>query len=168
MTEILSSNYIRTARLLLRRPTKEDDLILEDLWRSENVRKFLGGVISEEMIKQRILTLQEHWNTYEFGQYAVFEIASDQIVGLCGLHHSDDGIEISYMFFSASWGIGYATEAVIENIHHGLSQLNLGKIIAITQEANSSSCRLLERVGMQHVNTIERFGALQRIYSIEK
>ncbi len=44
---------IETPRLLLRRPTN-DMLIAENLWRDEKVREFLGGIISDDLIKQKV------------------------------------------------------------------------------------------------------------------
>jgi ribosomal-protein-alanine N-acetyltransferase len=103
---------IETARLFLTKPTDNDFIILENLWRNEQVRKFLGGTLDDEMINHRIADLREHWQRHNFGQLVVYEKASNLIIGLCGLHNSDDGIEISYMFFPESWGKSFASEAV--------------------------------------------------------
>ncbi|WP_087919643.1 GNAT family N-acetyltransferase [Paenibacillus donghaensis] len=48
------------------------------------------------------------------------------------------------------------------------NDLNLTKVIAETQMANHSSCRLLEKVGMKLEQTVIRYGAEQAIYGIEK
>ena len=58
---------IETPRLLLCHPTNDDILTIEKLWRDEDVRKFLGGIVSNEIIKQKIIDLQNHWNLYQFG-----------------------------------------------------------------------------------------------------
>ena len=37
-------SVIETNRLVCHRPTKDDSLTLENLWRNDNVREFLGGL----------------------------------------------------------------------------------------------------------------------------
>ena len=86
------------------------------------------------------------------------------MVGLCGLHYSEDGIEISYMFFPQFWGQGLASEAVIACIDYGFNTFKMEIIVAITQEMNIKSCQLLDKIGMCHINTFERFNATQRLY----
>ena len=63
-------------------------------------------------------------------------------------------------------GKGYATEVVKELIGYAFEELRLAKVIAETQTANILSCKLLERVGMELEQKIQRFGAEQAIYAI--
>ncbi len=156
---------IETLHLLLRRPTEVDTLILGNLWRDELVRAFLGGILSDDIITEKIITLQSHWNKHRFGLWAVLNKSNKEVIGLCGPHYSDEGIiEISYMFFPQVWGRGFAKEAVITSIDYVFKILNFDVIIAITQEANLKSCHLLEKIGMQHINNFERYNAIQRTY----
>lgn len=157
---------IQTPRLLLRRPTNDDMLIIENLWRDGKVRKHLGGIISDNLIKKKIIELQNHWDLYQFGQCAVFDKIAKKIIGLCGLHHSEDGIELSYMFFPEFWKKGFAREAATACIDYGFNRLKLNKIIAITQEANIKSCQLLRMIGMEHIENFERFNAQQCLFTI--
>lgn len=157
---------IETSRLYLNYPTNHNIMVIENLWRDEEVRKFLGGIVSDDLIKQNIIDLQNHWERYKFGQWAIVEKISHKTIGLCGLHHSDDGVELSYMFFPSFWGRGYAYEATAASIDHGFNTLKINKIIAITQLANVKSCQLLKRVGMQHIKNFERFKATQCLFMI--
>lgn len=160
----ISANLIETLHLQLRRPTTEDLGVLSNLWRDKKVRQFLGGIIPDENIEAKIVAIQDHWNQYGFGQFAIHNKRTDQIIGICGLHHSEDGVEISYMLFSAYWGCGLATEAAIASLYYGFNFLKLDRIVAITQEANRSSCKLLEKIGMNYINTVIRFGEVQCVY----
>ena len=152
---------IETSRLCLCRPKSQDILILENLWRDDKVREFLGGIVSDDIIQQKMAALQNHWGLHQFGQWAVFEKSSKKLIGLCGLHHSDAGIEISYMFFPEFWGRGFAIEAVLASVDYGFNTLEIESIIAITQAANIKSCQLLNKIGMKHINNFERFNATQ-------
>ena len=146
---------LETVNLCLRRPISADALSLSSLWKNEKIRQFLGGVVSDEIINKKIASLLDHWNRYGFGQWIVCE-KNEQVTGLCGLHYSEDGIEISYMFFPLFWGRGWACEAALASLDFGFNVLELPSIIAITQEANQKSCRLLDKIGMNHITHIPR------------
>ncbi|KTC87361.1 GNAT family N-acetyltransferase [Legionella drozanskii] len=165
---IYNAKEIESTRLLLTKPTNKDVPILENLWRNEAVRKFLGGTLTDEIIHQRIADLQNHWELYNFGLLVVFEKFSQQIMGLCGLHHSDDGIEISYMFFPDFWEKGFASEAVKACVAYGFNVLKIERIIAITQLENTKSCRLLNKIGMRHISNFMRFNAIQSVYELKR
>jgi hypothetical protein len=51
---------IETPRLLLCRSTNKDMLTIENLWRDEKVRQFLGCVITDDLIKKKVVELQSH------------------------------------------------------------------------------------------------------------
>lgn len=157
---------IETTRLQLRKPSWQDMRVLRDLWKNENVRQYLGGVISDEEIDEKIMLLLEHWNTYGFGQCAVYDKNQSMMIGLCGLSHSVDGIELSYMFFPSSWGKGLAKEAACVIIANGFADFKFDKIISITQKANHRSCHLLNAIGMHCVDTFNRFNAVQCLYEV--
>lgn len=156
---------IETANLRLRRPIAADVISLSSLWKNEKIRQFLGGVVSDEVIHKKISSLQDHWKQHGFGQWVVCK-KNEEVIGLCGLHYSEDGIEISYMFFPLFWGRGWAYEAAFASLDFGFNVLELSSIIAITQEANQKSCRLLEKIGMNHINNFWRFTANQRWYEL--
>lgn len=159
-------NEIESVHLILRRPVKEDTITLGNLWRNIKVREFLGGVVSDDLIEQKIVELQNHWELYQFGLRTVCEKKTNQVTGLCGLHYSEDGVEVSYMFFPQFWGQGFASEAVIASIDDGFHTIKIEEIIAITQKANLKSCRLLDRIGMKNVKNFERFNATQVKYRL--
>jgi [ribosomal protein S5]-alanine N-acetyltransferase len=70
------------------------------------------------------------------------------------------------MFFLLFWGRGWACEAALACLDFGFNVLELPSIIAITQEANQKSCRLLEKIGMNHINNLWHFNANQYLYEL--
>jgi [ribosomal protein S5]-alanine N-acetyltransferase len=135
------------------------------LFVNQDVRKFLGGIRNEESIQ---VVLDDMLNPSDTSFYwVVREKQSDNFIGLCSLdpHHEGSYLELSYQLLPNWWGKGYATEVVTLIIQYALNELNLTKVVAETQTANKSSCRLLERVGMELERNIIRFGAEQAIYS---
>ncbi|GHO89952.1 GNAT family N-acetyltransferase [Dictyobacter formicarum] len=75
---------LETNRLLLTRPQREEDKDLGGLWRDERVRQYLGGVISEYIVEKKLQWVQTHWKQEGFGQWTVYEKATEQVAGLCG------------------------------------------------------------------------------------
>lgn len=70
-----------TIHLSLRRPTSGDALILKDLWRNEKVREFLGGILPDELITEKIKELQNHWDCYGFGLWSVWRKIPERLIG---------------------------------------------------------------------------------------
>ena len=118
------------------------------LYTDTDVRRFLGGPVDEQTIRLRFVEMLEsdaatqHW--------AIRVKVDGSFVGIVtlGTHHDGINTEISYQLLPEWWGRGYAAEAVQAVITHALTDLCLPRVIAETQIANTTSCRLLERIGM--------------------
>ena len=159
---------LETSRLFLACPAMDHEPILRQLWRDEQVRRYLGGPVSETIIDGKIAGLHRHWERHGFGEWVVCEKETGQITGLCGLDRSEEGIEISYMFFPAFWGRGLSAEAVRASLDHGFRTLTFERILAITQQVNLASCRMLEHIGMRHTHTFARWEAPQHCYELTR
>ncbi len=156
-----------TERCFMNTFQQSDYMDVKKLYVNQEVRKFLGGTRQENSIE---LVLNDMLNSGTDSMYwVVREKHTDDFIGLVSLdpHHDGDYLEISYQLLPNWWGKGYASEVVQLLIHYALNELNLSKVIAETQTANTSSCKLLERLGMELERTISRFGAEQAIYSIQ-
>lgn len=160
--------HLESPRLILCPPTPEDSLILGNLWRNEEVRAFLGGIISDDLIIEKWTAIQNHWDQYGFGLYSVYHKASEEPIGLCGPHHTEDGLELSFLFFPQYWGQGLAKEATFACIDYGFRILKVDSIIVITQQTNARSCRLLEGIGMKSIRNFIRYDAIQTLYKIQQ
>lgn len=93
--------------------------------------------------------------------WAVEAKATGEFVGQSGLVPVEGigpEIEIAYHFAPPSWGKGYATEAAIAVLAHGLGGLGLDRIIAIVMPANLASCRVVEKAGMRFEGTAKYYG----------
>lgn len=159
---------IETSRLYLRRPSIKDELKLQELWRDETVQQFVGGIVQDDIIQERIMTIQSHWDQNEFGLCTVYEKSTSQIAGLCGLQRREDGLELSYKFFPSFWGQGLGKEATSACLDYGFAMIEDNSIAAITQDANHRSCRLLESIGIKYIKSFRRFDFLQRLYEISR
>ena len=83
-------------------------------------------------------------------------------VGQCGLRPVDEGagpeIDLAYHYTRASWNKGYATEAAIAVIGHGLGPVSLAAIMAVVVPENIGSWRVMEKAGMRYQGLVDYYG----------
>ncbi|KIV58534.1 hypothetical protein AM501_03675 [Aneurinibacillus migulanus] len=158
---------LETNRCLLTKLQQANYEDVKKLYVNEEVRKYLGGTLKEETIKKSFFKMVQP--TIDSLYWVAREKHSNEFIGLISLdtHHDGTSTEVSYQLLPQWWGAGYATELVKEIIDYAFNQLNLPEVIAETQTANNASRRLLERLGMELVQTVQRFGEEQAIYSIK-
>ncbi|MGL4799567.1 MAG: GNAT family N-acetyltransferase [Cellulosilyticaceae bacterium] len=141
---------------------------IQALYLNEQVRAFLGGVVTVAQYDHYFKEMLASKNT---AYYYVIRLLSDNtFIGLVSLDTHHDGIskELSYQFLPSYWGNGYALEVTSEILNHSFNTLGICQIIAETQCANTASCNLLSKLGMRILQKVERFGALQYIFGIDK
>src|ERR1700685_532620 len=82
--------------------------------------------------------------------------------GQCGLRPVDEGagpeIDLAYHYTRASWDKGYATEAAIAVIGHGLGPVSLAAIMAVVVPENVGSWRVMEKAGMRYQGLVDYYG----------
>jgi len=90
---------------------------------------------------------------------AVVLLETQQLIGECGLFMRDEEdltvASIGYAFQPQVWGRGYATETVQALLQFGFGVLHLTKIEADCNPANIASWRVLEKVGMERIGTLD-------------
>jgi len=108
---ILWEGYmIETNRCFMTRVQYSDYEELKELYTDERVRKFLGGIVSNERFDasfNNMITCNE--NSY----YWVVRLRNiGEFIGLISLdkHHDGFSTEVSYQFMPQYWGYGYAEE----------------------------------------------------------
>lgn len=158
--EVRMQGELSTGRLLLRSVTDSDLTVLVALRMDSEVRRFLGGPLSAQ---RALETAREHVG--RTGSYAVAE--DGQVVGLISLSDRGSDTELSFEFSPGSWGRGLAFEACAAVIEHRRgSTAPTGRLVAVTQAANTRSRGLLERLGMSPRDEFREFGALQVLYAL--
>lgn len=157
---------LQTNRCKLLQITEADYEDVKNLYVDQGVRKYLGGIRTDEQYKMSFLDMIN--SRPEFSYWVVRYKETNEFIGLVSLDLGNDGVstEVSYQILPKWWGKGYATEIVQFVINYGFTELKLPRLIAETQTANIQSCKLLERVGMILETKVHRFEAEQSIYSI--
>lgn len=148
---------IRTARLLLR-PITIDDAAAMHAYKSDPdvVRYVPYAPLDLAEVERRIATT---WSNSRFTQQgdavclAVENRESGELLGdvvLFWRSETDRAGEVGYIFDPRTAGHGYATEAVGALLALGFDGLGLHRIAARIDERNTSSARVVERLGFRH------------------
>jgi len=138
------------------------------LYCNEDVRAFLGGIPDKSYIYASFDSMLQA--PYPNSYFCISLKNKNEFIGLVSIdaYHEKSTYELSYQFLPQYWGKGYAFEVLLAVIRYGFDSLNLSKIVAETQTANIASCRVLEKLGMQKITVIERFGHEQAVYQLLK
>lgn len=146
---------IRTERLIVR-DIQQKDLESVHVYSSDpEVVRFMpwGPNTMEDtkaFISHSIATQQEQpRRNYNL---AVILTSQNILIGSCGIYESNpdwrEGF-IAYVFNHDYWGKGYATETAKALLKFGFEKLNLHRIYAYCNPANTASAHVLEKIGMQ-------------------
>lgn len=76
---------------------------------------------------------------------------SSSPVGYCGLRYLQEtgDIELGYIIDEPYWGIGIATEAVKASVQFAENNLNIDRLISVTNPDNSGSQKILTNIGFK-------------------
>lgn len=168
---------IETDNLIIR-PFQINDLdSLHSIVSREEVVKFLP---EEAMSREEVRQVME-WlvNCYKENKpekiikftVAVTDIKSGCVIGWCGLGPLDfDGslIELYYGLAPEYWGKGLATEASRAMLKYAFEVIGLETVTAVVDPENIASVRVVEKIGMKYVKTIENLPPEHRFYEGSK
>jgi ribosomal-protein-alanine N-acetyltransferase len=161
-----------THRLILREILSSD---FDELYRMNSdpiIMKHVGdgSTRSKEQMKGELEMLISHYvRKPGLGIWAAMLKESDTFVGASGLVYYDNTpeIEIGYRMLKEYWNKGYATEASLCLLHYGFGTLGLKKIVSSAHVENYASRRVMEKIGMSHIDNRVQYGCLQAYYEID-
>ncbi len=168
---------LETSRLRLRGLGREDFDSIAAMWADSEIVRYMGDgtTRSEETAWSGFLRGAGQWVLCGFGPWAIEEKASGALIGNIGFieRKRDRGpeykgvLEIGWMLAPASWGKGYATEALQAALDWGRKHLGAQRVIALTAPENIASMRVAQKCGFVEHARILSLGrprvALERI-----
>jgi RimJ/RimL family protein N-acetyltransferase len=152
---------LRTERLLLRRWRAADREPFAALNADPRVMEFLPGLLSREESDARAAAIEAHFAQHGFGLWAVEVVGRTPFVGWIGLSiprfetHFTPCVEIGWRLAAEQWGQGYATEGARAALQFGFESLGLEQIVSFTVPDNRRSRRVMEKIGLRHVEDFE-------------
>lgn len=133
--------------------------------------RYAGGATKTvEESHAKLERLIEHQERHGFSLWAVVERESAAVIGDAGLllyAHRGPEIELGYRLKVPYWGKGFATEAARAWLAHGFEELRLDRIVAVADEENVASRRVLEKIGMRYERRTEYMGHDALLYAAE-
>lgn len=156
-----------TDRLILRDWRPDDEAHFYELMNTPAVMRWLGGVQTPAQwhaALERIGGFQR-----DFGHtFWIVERKPDgghlsgEMLGFCGLKRSNavgqpvfDMVEIGWRLREEAWGHGYAREAASECLDLAFTRFAATHVVALTVAGNTSSWRLMERLGMTRTPNLD-------------
>lgn len=149
-----------TARLELREFMLDDAVDMQRLNDDPEVVRYTGDppFASVAEARELLAELRECYERDGFSRWATFRRDTGAFIGWCGLNLNVEraAVDVGFRFFRDQWGQGYATEAALESLRLGFERFNVSKIVGRAMHDNAASHRVLIKLGMQPVHTLER------------
>ena len=146
-------NILETERLILCEQTENDAAFIFTLLNSPSWLKYIGdrGVRSMEDARNYIINgAVKSYRENGFGLYLTKLKDGDTPIGICGLikRPGFSHVDIGFAFLPEYESKGYGYEAASSVMKYARSVLNIEVVVAITIKDNTSSIKLLEKIGM--------------------
>jgi len=161
------STRLQTGRLVIRTFEDRDADAWIAMFSDPEVRRFLppAPVPTMETFEGAIESRHEMERAIGYAMWAVDEMTTGTFIGQCGIRpaksmdeNAGSEIDLAYHFARASWNKGYATEAVLAVLAHGLGPIGLDSIMAVVVPENVGSWRVMEKIGMRYEGLADYYG----------
>lgn len=165
----MSKPIIETDRLRLFKVTSKDASFILSLLNTPSWIKFIGdrGVRTleeaETYIQDRII---KSYEDNGFGMYLIKLKNECLPIGLSGLvkRPTLENVDIGYALFDNFTGKGYAFEATKAVYDYGKTTLGLKRIVAIVNDDNEKSIKLLKKLGFYYQKMVKSGEQDVRLY----
>jgi RimJ/RimL family protein N-acetyltransferase len=158
-----------TERLVLRGWEERDGPAYQRIVGDPDVMRYMGsglrwglkraaagvvGRVSDLEGRRSVRHLAIHWQRHGFGEWAVEERGTGELIGRIGLRYHPDWVadpskvEIGWLLTRRAWGKGYATEAARPGLGHAFARLQLDRLMSIALVDNRRSRRVMEKLGL--------------------
>lgn len=154
-----NSQILETNRLLLRKFDLNDADFILQLVNSPEWLKFIGdkGVKTKaDAINYLESGPIKSYKENGFGLWLVALKNTDNPIGMCGLVKRDtlEDIDIGFAILPGYTQQGYGFEIASETLKYAKENLQLDRVIAITDAKNTASIKLLTKIGLSYEKTL--------------
>ncbi|WP_199915441.1 GNAT family N-acetyltransferase [Aquimarina spinulae] len=151
---------LETERLSLREFSLEDSDFVLELVNSPKWLEFIGdrNVRTQAEAKGFLENnLIQSYKENGFGLWVIVLKETGTSIGMCGLVNRDtlEDIDIGFAMLPEHLGLGYGYEVANATMNYAKNTLHLDKIVGITNPNNIASIKLLNKIGLRFVKTIE-------------
>lgn len=168
---------IETPRLLIREMVLEDAEGMLRMDSNPNVHIYLGTKPMESLDESRdiIRFVQRQYAILGIGRWSVEEKASGEFIGWTGFKWINqptgghvDYLDVGYRFAEEYWGKGYGSEAAqaCMDFRAASPELRDAPLCGIVFDGNQASERILQKLGLKHVDSFEMMNAPVKFYQL--
>ena len=144
---------LKTERLLLRRHQGEDAVVLFNIFGSDPQMSEYSGWNPYQTLTMAMETIESCINNYDNPRFYGWGIVYEgKLIGTIGAYDYDvdkSWIEIGMSIERASWGHGFATEALIAVLRYLIEHENIKSVSAWCASDNIGSQKALEKSEMK-------------------
>ncbi|MDZ5471488.1 GNAT family N-acetyltransferase [Bacillus sp. 31A1R] len=141
-----------TERLILKVFEEIDVEDAKEFWGNEEVMEHCLGAVPHDVLPKVLDSYAKCHLVNHLSIYAVYEKSTNKVIGGAGfiVRDSIDQVELVYHFAKGAWGKGYATEAGNACLEIARKNGKVKKIYASADSKNSSSLKILEKMGFNY------------------
>jgi len=156
------NKYLFTSSRLGFRTWTENDIEAMTLINGDrDVMKFFPSLPSKKETQDFISRMQEQFSEKGFCYFPVDDLKTNHFIGFIGLSTQNfksdftPCIDIGWRIHKKYWGKGLATEGALECLKFARINLKLKSIYAMAPKINSSSVKVMEKIGMSHIKDFD-------------
>ena len=148
--QLIGKVLLTTPRLLLRSWRSDDLPAFAELNADPEVMRYLGHVLTGAQSEELASDIQDLFLRRGIGMLPVERRADGAFLGICGVSHTPwyPDEEIGWRFAKEHWGHGYATESAAAWMTWAFSELDVPRLISVTDVPNARSIAVMKRLGM--------------------
>jgi RimJ/RimL family protein N-acetyltransferase len=145
---------VETARLLLRVPRAADANAFLEIHQDPEVIELKQVTLTEppggiDLALRNVERMLRHWSKRGYGQWAVTERATGDVIGSVGFYNPEGwpGIDLGWIFHRSRWGNGFATEAAHAALQWAWQTENIDHVISLIAPNDLRSIRIATKIG---------------------
>ena len=164
---------IETERLILRPMRVEDtDPLLRVFGDPLVMASFGVEPFDRAQMREWVQRNLDHQGEHGYGLFTVMLRQSGEVIGDCGLEQMEiDGVpaaELGYDLQRDVWNRGLATEAAAAVRDYAFRARHLPRLVSLIRQGNIASRRVAEKIGMRHLEDIDRSGIPYWLFSQDR
>lgn len=163
---------LETERLIIRPYTREDLEELIEMRSDPDVYKYLGGLERQNPaeITKRLDFYLSCYEKLGFGMSAMIWKENGETIGGGGLQPLENTgeIEVGYSLKKNYWRLGIGYECAYAWLKYGFESAGLERIVAVADEDNTGSWRIMEKCGMTFEKKQYAYNMECKFYAISK
>ncbi len=154
--------FAETERFILREILQSDLDGMFELDSDPEVHKYLGNktISDKNQIAQVINFVRQQYIDHGIGRWAIIDKRTNAFMGWTGLkfvtevtNGHKNYYDLGYRLIRKYWGLGIATETALISLDYAFNTIKIDEVYAAASCENLASNKILQKVGMNFIET---------------